>query len=435
MITQQDWYHLNIAIGELFLPMALEAAVRLRRLPDARRAIILGLILGGVVLVNQESAVLAFILSGLALLPWLARRPSAERLKPAALASLVAAVIASPQLIVMAQQVAAGGASTRPGALAQWDATYGVGLTTLFAPSPRVASAGLTSVAALYHYGHPDEAVPTFGVALTALAVLGAVVAWRRTSTRRLALLWAGTAALALGPRLIIGDRTYIPVEHLWRGTRVSEIMPYTWLIQIPGLAGFREADRFALLGIIPAALLAGYGMGWLVSHARPVAVVAIALGVLEAGLTSTGPVMPTTMTALDRPIAADHSGDIVVDVPFGLRGGVRVYAAGSRRASLLLATADGHPRAVSYSSWVPQASIAGVARHEFYAGLVAAEYAKPRPTAQLRLARADARLMKVGWVLIWRWRPLVSSYLTSTGFHLAYRADGVCVYRANPLP
>ena len=310
-----------------------------------------------------------------------------------------------------------------------------MGLTTLFAPSPRVASAGLTSVAALYHYGHPDEAVPTFGVALTALAVLGAVVAWRRTSTRRLALLWAGTTALALGPRLIIGDRTYIPVEHLWRGTRVSEIMPYTWLIQIPGLAGFREADRFALLGIIPAALLAGYGMGWLFSHARPVAVVAIALGILKAGFTSTGPVMPTTMTALDRPIAADHSGDIVVDVPFGLRGGVRVYAARIAPASLLLATADGHPRAVSYSSWVPQASIAGVARHEFYAGLVAAEYAKPRPTAQLRLARADARLMKVGWVLIWRWKPLVSSYLTSTGFHLAYRADGVSVYRANPLP
>ena len=42
---------------------------------------------------------------------------------------------------------------------------------------------------------------------------------------------------------------------------------------------------------------------------------------------------------------------------------------------------------------------------------------------------------MKVGWVLIWRWKPLVSSYLTSVGFHFAYRADGVTVYRANPLP
>jgi len=435
MITQQDWYHLNIAIGELFLPMALEATVRLRRRPDARRAIILGLILGGVVLVNQESAILALILSGLALLPWLARRPSAERLKPAALASLVAAVIASPQLIAMAQQVLAGGASSRPGALAQWDATYGAGLTTLFAPSPRVASAGLTSVAALYHYGHPDEGVPTFGVVLAALAVLGGALAWRRTSTRLLALLWAAAAALALGPRLIIGNRTYIPVEHVWHGTRLSEVMPYTWLIQIPGLAAFREADRFALLGIVPAALLAGRGLGWLLSHAKPVAVVAIGLGVLEAGFSSVGPVMPTTMTALDRPIAADHSGDIVVDVPFGLRGGVRAYAARIPPASLLLATADGHPRAVSYSSWVPETSIAGIARHEFYAGVVAAEYGGQRSAAQLRSARDDARRMKVGWVLIWRWKPLVSSYLTSAGFHFVYRADGVTVYRANPLP
>jgi len=431
MITQQDWYHLNIAIGQLFLPMALEAAVRLRRRPDARRAIILGLILGGVVLVNQESAILALILSGLALLPWLARHPFAKRLKPAALASLVAAVVASPQLIVMAQQVLAGGASSRPGALARWDVTYGAGLTTLFAPSPRVASAGLTSVAAFYHYGHPDEGVPTFGVALAALAVLGTVLAWRRTSTRLLALLWAAAAALALGPRLIIGHRTYIPVEHMWHGTRVSEIMPYTWLIQIPGLAGFREADRFALLGIVPAALLAGWGLGWLFTHARPVAVVAIALGVLEAGFSSVGPVMPTTMTALDRPIAADHSGDIVVDVPFGLRGGVRVYAGRIAPASLLLATADGHPRAVSYSSWVPEASIVGIARHEFYAGLVAAEFGHQGSAAQLSSARDDARRMKIGWVLIWRWRPLVSSYLTGAGFHFAYRADGVTVYRA----
>jgi hypothetical protein len=435
MITQQDWYHLNIAIGELFLPMALEATVRLRRRPDARRAIILGLVLGGVVLVNQESAILALILSGLALLPWLARRPFAEWLKPAALASLVAAVIASPQVIVMTQQVLAGGASSRPGALARWDVMYGAGLSTLFAPSPRVASAGLTSVAALYHYGHPDEAVPTFGVVLTVLAVLGAVLAWRRTSTRLLTLLWAAAAALALGPRLIIGNRTYIPVEHIWHGTRVSEVMPYTWLIQIPGLAGFREADRFVLLGIIPAALLAGRGLGWLLSHAKPVAVVAIALGVLEAGFSSVGPVMPTTMTALDRPIAADHSGDIVVDVPFGLRGGVRVYAARIPPASLLLATADGHPRAVSYSSWVPERSIAGIAGHEFYAGLVAAEFGSQGSATQLRSARDDARRLKVGWVLIWRWKPLVSSYLPSVGFHFAYRADGVTVYRANSLP
>ena len=71
MLTWQDWYHLNIALGTLFLPMTLEAAVRLRRQPGRRQAIILGLVLGTSVLINQESAVLAAILAALILLPWL----------------------------------------------------------------------------------------------------------------------------------------------------------------------------------------------------------------------------------------------------------------------------------------------------------------------------------------------------------------------------
>jgi hypothetical protein len=466
MVTQQDWFHLNIAFGELFLPMSLEAAVRLRRRPRARQAIILGLVLGGAVLINQESAILAAILSGLAVLPWLLRprrapgpaaggtadsgtadsgtadRPAAQpraatpsladRLNLAALAVETGAVVAAPQIIAMAQQTVAGGATARPNALAHWTATYGAGLTTLFAPSPRLATAGLTSLAALYHYRFPEEGVPTFGVALTALALLGVLAGWRRRNTRMLALLWAAATVLALGPRLGIGGRTYVPLAYMWHGTRLSAVMPYTWFVQIPGLAAFREADRFALLGMVPAALLAGRGLGWLLEHAKPVAVVAITLGILEAGFSSTGRVMPATLPAVDRPIAADHSGDIVVDVPFGLRGGLPVYAARLAAGSLVLATSDGHPRAVSYTSWVPRPTIKAITRHAFYVGLVAAEYGRRRSATQLASAASDARRMKVGWVLVWRRSPQVPSYLTGTGFHYAYRADGVSVYRAN---
>ena len=38
MLTWQDWYHLNIAAGTLFLPMTLEAVIRLRRRPACARA-------------------------------------------------------------------------------------------------------------------------------------------------------------------------------------------------------------------------------------------------------------------------------------------------------------------------------------------------------------------------------------------------------------
>ncbi|HMH94365.1 MAG TPA: hypothetical protein VK586_25185, partial [Streptosporangiaceae bacterium] len=71
MLTWQDLYHLNIAIGTLFLPLTLEAAVRLRRRPGRRQGIILGLVLGGSVLTNQESAVVAALLAVAILLPWL----------------------------------------------------------------------------------------------------------------------------------------------------------------------------------------------------------------------------------------------------------------------------------------------------------------------------------------------------------------------------
>ena len=77
MLDWQDWYHLNIALGTLFLPMTLEAAVRLRRRPSRRSAVILGVVLGASVLVNQESAVLAVILAVVILLPWLLRGKAA----------------------------------------------------------------------------------------------------------------------------------------------------------------------------------------------------------------------------------------------------------------------------------------------------------------------------------------------------------------------
>ena len=59
---------------------------------------------------------------------------------------------------------------------------------------------------------------------------------------------------------------------------RVSDLMPYTWFVRLPGLSSFREADRLAILGLLPAALLAGAAVEWCRYHARPVlALVAVA--------------------------------------------------------------------------------------------------------------------------------------------------------------
>jgi hypothetical protein len=461
MLSWQDWQHLNIALGTLFLPATLEAAVRLRRAPGIRRGVILGLVLGASILVNQESAVLALLLAALVLVPWLAGRPALTatpgsgrlagrpglaRLAGAAAAAVAGLVVASPQLVAMAQQAFSGGATVNAHLLAHTGSSYGVGLAYLFAPSPRVGSFGLTGLASATgpSAGSTGEGMPMFGVVLTVLALAGLVTRRHRRSAWQLAALWLGCAWLALGPTLWIVGTQYTPDASMWNGERVSLVMPYTWLMRLPLLADLREADRFALLGLVGAALLAGAAVDWLCHRVRtraalvPVLVVVTALAVLEAGWGTGGAQpMPTTLAALDRPIAADHSRSVVVDVPFGLRGGIPLYGGLFAPQALILATADGHPRAVSYTSWVPAATISKIQSQPFYRLLVGTQNFIPgKPVvlhataAQLAAARANARQLGIGWVIVWTNNPVAKRYLAVTGFRFAYRADGASVYR-----
>ena len=447
MMSWQIWFHLNIALGTLFLPMTLEAAVRLRRSPGLRQGVILGVVLGASVLVNQESAVMAVLLAAAVLLPWLIRHPRAARLRALGAGAAVAVVIASPQLIAMVQQAAAGGASIGAHVLAHTGKSYGVGLFDLVAPSQRVANFGLhhLAAAAATADGRIGEGMPMFGVVLSVLALFGLAVSWRRRSAWLFAALWLACAWLALGATLYIGRTPHVPWLARWHGERVSLIMPYTWFMHIPWLSDLREADRFALLGLVGAAILAGAAVDWLWRHARPAIVVVAALAVLETGWSGGanipgGPkigIMPTTLPALDRLIAADHSRSIVVDVPFGLRGGIPLYGGQFAAQSLVLATSDGHPRAVSYTSWVPAATLREIKKHPFYTQLVSSSnYIAGHPVtlhatpAQLAAARRDARRLGIGWVLVWSTNPLEARYLNATGFRLDYRADGAAVYR-----
>ena len=441
MLAWQDWQHLNIALGTMFLPMTLEAAVRLRRRPRARQGVILGVVLGASLLVNQESAVMAVLLAAAALLPWLIRRPGVARLRALGWGALAAAIVASPQLVAMIMQAAGGGASVSGRTLAVTGKTYGVGLFDLFNPTQRVASYGLTGLAnaAANGDGRIGEGMPIYGLVLTVLALCGLIAAWRRPSAWKLAALWVGCSWLALGAVLWIGHKPRLPFLDRWYAQRVSLIMPYTWVMRIPLLSDLREADRFAILGLVGAVLLAGAAVDWIWRHARVAVVVVAALAVFEAGWADGSHigVMRTSLPALDRAIAADHSDSIVVDAPYGLRGGIPLYGGQFAAQSLILATSDGHRRAVSYTSWVPAATIRGIKKHPFYTLLVrSSNYIDGTPVvvrathAQLATAAADARHMHIGWVLVWTSNPLIARYLTDTGFRLDYRADGAAVYR-----
>src|SRR5262249_49021706 len=180
-----------------------------------------------------------------------------------------------------------------------------------------------------------------------------------------------------------------------------------------------------------------------------------LVLAALEAGWAGNLAVgtMPTALPALDRPIAADHSGSIVVDVPFGVRGGVPPARGGGAvdPAAHVLATADRDPRAagdpprraVGSLSRLPESTLMAVRRNPFYAGLLSAQGQPRRLTeavtgyhsypALIAAARAEARRMDVGWVILWQRSPHVLAYLAKTGFHFAYAADGALVYRVAP--
>jgi hypothetical protein len=474
MLTAMAWYRLNIGLGAIFLPMALEASVRLRRTPGLRQALILGLVMGAAVLTDQESAVLAAIVTGLTLLPWLIWRPSWAKVRPVALAVLAGTVLASPQIFAMAQEVVLshGGLAIKPSLLAVSYKQYGIGLPGMFSPTPRVADFGLTSLAAPFLHGRDNEGMPMFGTVLTVLALLGLIVSWRRRNAWLLAALWTGCAALALGSSLWIGKHQYLPLPMNWHGTRVSALMPFTWFIQIPGLSSFREADRLAILGLLPAALLAGAAVNWLRYHARPLLAVVLVLGIAELGYSGSPKIapMPTHYALADSLIAADHSDSVVLDLPYGIRGGIPVYGAPFFPRALVMATADGHPRAIAYTSRVPESVIQRVSAHPFYRNLVYIQHERPEsclwspsdgrylpghqsqatgcpypvgvtpltpivlPPAQLLASARDASRLHFGWAVVWKRNisvdQYVLTYLKDTGFRYAYRDHNVLIYQ-----
>lgn len=488
MLLWQDWYHLNIATGSIFLPVTIEAAVRFRRRPHALPAAALGLTVGASILVNQESAVVAVLVAAVILVPWLVRNLVRDRAllrqmaKPLMIGAGTAMVVASPELIGALQAISAGAADPPLNILAANYVSYGVPLTTLFSPSPRLAYLGLGGLGSAYSYNQTIEGLPTFGVVLSGMAVLGVAAGWRKRSTWAFVALWLASAALALGTSLTFGNcqvsswrrpgtywgrtchqylplmahsystRVFVPagpVNGVSKPVVVSNLMPYTWLVRVPGLAGMREADRFTIVGLIGTAMLAGLAVQWLSKRniTKPLIAVVIALGALEAGWSGaarTSPgyqgVTPTALPRLNHFLSSDHSGSIVVDFPYGLRGGVNASGSEISSAAMLIATDDGHPRAVSYTSWVPRDAINAIARHAFFRYLYEAEQSEILSAADVSRARADLKTMHVGWVLMWRnvwtmhkprWRyGYIDRYLTAVAFR---HVKSVCL-SAEPL-
>jgi hypothetical protein len=455
ILSYQAGTHISLAVGALFMPMALETAVRLQRRPGIARAVLLGAVVGASLLVDQETAVLTSLTAAGALLPWLlrpvsARPPATAVTAPAArwpkalarrwraaapradswlarpllaaLAAVTALAVASPQLVAMYRAQQADGRPEIREAIRGY--LTGMRLPYMFEPSPRVTVLGLG-------IPHGDYAY-TFGTVLTLLALTGLILARRRLSAWLLAVLWLAAAALALGSSLHIGSHTYTPAPYLVHGVKLSGMLPFSYLVRLPGMAQFREPSRLAELGLVPAALLAGYAVTWLRRHARPVLAVALTIGALELGQAPAAmATMSATMPAVDRPIQADRSASVVLDVPFGLRGGTGILGHAFPPQTEVLATADGHPLANAYLARVPAQTRIAILARPFYRDLIDVQKHQYRWSgAELAVAARSARRIGIGWVLVWTKDPAVRRYLTHTGFRYDYRAGRALVYR-----
>lgn len=458
IVTWNDALEAQLMLGGIFIPMALEAAVRLGRRPDWRQAAILGVVMAAVLLTDQESAILAGFLATLALLPWLTRAPSRGgdallvKARAVVISGAVFVLISSPQLLAMYQQGKAGDVTVPSGVLAADIGHSGATLQQIFAPSPRVGFFGLTGLQHYYYSsGGPNLAIVSYGVVVTALALLGLAVCWRRHGTRPLALLWLGATLLALGTRFGVSTSTrFVPLAEMWHGIQVSMLMPYTWLVRIPAFSSFREANRITELGMVAAALLAAAAVDWLRRRFAPAALAALVVAVFEmgsAGATTALIAMPAAMPALDAPIKADHSGSVVVDIPAGVRSAVPLPGQGDQfnPEAQVLATEDGHPRTIAYVSRMSISYLNRINAHPFYRYLlelqrddskafISALFGRPsQGSAELTAARLDAQRMNVGWAIVWSPEKIYQRYLTAVGFRVAYRADGIPVYRLPP--
>jgi hypothetical protein len=450
--------HATLAAGMVFLPIALLASIRLRTLGRPQDGALLGAALAAVIFIDQSIALIVLTLVGLY---WAGVMIAARGVRGTARLAVVVVctfvALASPQLYFSARAAQSGLHRADPVEMARSWRIFGTDVLAFVRPGPAVhvpqaIADGLDGV-----FAAALDMPATTGIAVFTLAVLGAVAGRRRRIVRWAAVVWTLGFVLALGPRIAIGEHPtdyeragVTPFPIVVRGQPLSALLPYTWLVQVPGLADVRAAQRFAMLSALPAALLAGFGVQWLLTRrtlgSRTALAALLAIAILEMAVAVPAPLdvrIPVARPDVYEPIRRDPVASIVVDVPLGWVTAVKTAGTiGYRIEPLLRATEHGHPIAYGFTNRLSDARLETLGTHPFYAGLIARQYGTsgtpPWPTSRpphaptLAAARADRARLGVGWAVVWpdASRSVVP-YLEATGFVLSHAAEGFEVYRA----
>ena len=428
--------HFNFAAGALIPPLALLFAVRYRQTESLREALALGVVLGAGMLVDPTCLLLAILACAAYALAIAVRRlVGIKRLALAVVVtSITALVFASPQLWSMKNQVDSGQYSTDVLFLAPSWPLYGQSLESLVAPSP-----SFRLVEPIRELSRASgESMPAYGWGLLILAVAGVALAWRRPLVLWLTALWAAATIISLGPTLKLAGSTYAPAPIERWGQELSAVMPYTWLVQLPVFADQRVAARYLILALLPAVLLAGFGVAALARRgyaARGLLALALVLAALDLGdpMAFRGDISRPDLYDVIR---ADKSDSIVVDVPLAMVTGPRWIGNPSNNEAMLRAAEHEHPIAYGVVGRAHSDLLVAQATNRFYDDLMLLQggsvfYAAIPLSEDPVAGRRNARDLNVGWVVVQPTAfPAIPIYLRKAGFRLVATYKGVRLFK-----
>ena len=330
-----------LAVG--LLPLDLLLALRLLDQPTPWRGVALGASTAATFLVSAYYGIVwAFCLVALVVvhLAVARRRPPAQLVVAIGVAAAVAALAALPVVLAVVR-LQDDPTFRRPIA-----ATEGFRLRDALSPAPR---SWLYRDVLDPSDGLEHRFVPGFVVG--ALAVAGAVALVRRrvAGVRRGEI---GLVLVAAAVGLLLSRTTLGP----YHGQ-----IPILWLKEhVPGMAGMRVPARFAVVGLLASAVLAGVGAAWLVDRMprRRLALGALVVVVL---VELAAPIPRPRFPDDDRVLAVyrvleDRAHGPVVELPMvDPSGTAGAFAEGPR---MVYSTIDWHDRVNGYSAFVPAGQV-----------------------------------------------------------------------------
>jgi hypothetical protein len=449
VIVWKTTFHFNFGFGAPFLPLGLLAAARVADRRGVWDWVWLGVVLGASALVDGFIAFLAVVAAGSYLLAVDALPRRLAGLRGLGAGVLAAVVVAAPQLYMTQKAQAEGQYDVvREGLPIAWT-TYNASVDTLLSPGNiRPLVPGELELWSTRH--DLSGGSSAYGWGLLGLAIAGVLL----TRTRPRPLWWAAALALvasmlALGPEIEWSTGSWIPLEFERYDQRLSGLMPYSWLVQLPVFEDFRVSARFAQLGVLGLAVLAGFGVQalWSRRWGRVAATCLLALAALEAGWPDGGRTrtpVPEERTALYAPVRADRSSSTLIDVPYGLLGGAAA-AFGSQMPGnefMLRATEHGHPILGAWVTRLSRKRVEAATRHRLLVDLAVLQGRAVPPGAPLNVApadapvdpakgRTDADALRLRWAVVWPWtNPEVMPYLRQIGFRRVGSEDGITLMR-----